>query len=93
MWYDREYLYLSITDAMGHDTVAALLATLTVGALRNRRRALGSPAEQADAPTTPCTSTHRTSSSRGCSCGSGSPMAGPTWSTPATLSPSFYEAA
>lgn len=46
---DREYLYLSITDAMGHSTVAALLATLTVGSLRNSRRRLESPAEQADA--------------------------------------------
>jgi serine phosphatase RsbU (regulator of sigma subunit) len=46
---DREYLYLSITDAMGHDTAAALLATLVVGTLRNRRRALATPAEQADA--------------------------------------------
>ncbi len=46
---DREYLYVSITDAMGHDTPAALLATLAVATLRNRRRALASPAEQADA--------------------------------------------
>lgn len=46
---DREHVYVSITDAMGHDTAAALLATLTVAALRNRRRALASPAEQADA--------------------------------------------
>ena len=46
---DRGHLYVSITDAMGHDTAAALLATLTVGAIRNRRRALTSPAEQADA--------------------------------------------
>lgn len=46
---DREYLYLSITDAMGHSTVAALLATLAVGSLRNSRRKLTSPAEQADA--------------------------------------------
>ncbi|HEV7203525.1 MAG TPA: PP2C family protein-serine/threonine phosphatase [Jatrophihabitans sp.] len=46
---DREYLYLSITDAVGHDTVAAMLATLTIASLRNRRRALSSPAEQADA--------------------------------------------
>jgi serine phosphatase RsbU (regulator of sigma subunit) len=45
---DREYLYLSITDAMGHSTVAALLATLTVGSLRNSRRKVASPAEQAD---------------------------------------------
>ncbi len=45
---DREHLYVSITDAVGHATQAALLATLTVGSLRNSRRALASPAEQAD---------------------------------------------
>ena len=44
---EREYLYASITDAMGHSEESALLATLTVGALRNRRRQLASPAEQA----------------------------------------------
>jgi serine phosphatase RsbU (regulator of sigma subunit) len=44
---DREYLYTSITDAVGHSTLAALLATLTVSSLRNSRRALASPAEQA----------------------------------------------
>ena len=46
---DREHLYVSITDAMGHSVDAALLATLTVGTMRNRRRSLASPAEQADA--------------------------------------------
>lgn len=46
---DREQLHLSVTDAMGHSVAAALLATLTVGTLRNRRRALASPAELADA--------------------------------------------
>lgn len=45
---DREFLYASITDAMGHATEAALLATLTVGSLRNSRRGLASPARQAD---------------------------------------------
>lgn len=45
---DREYLYASITDAMGHSTQAALLATLTVGSLRNSRRSLDSPATQAE---------------------------------------------
>ncbi len=45
---DREHLYVSITDAVGHSTQAALLATLTVGSLRNSRRALASPAEQAN---------------------------------------------
>ena len=46
---DREYLYASVTDAMGHSTRAALLATLTVSSLRNTRRSVASPAEQADA--------------------------------------------
>ena len=46
---DREHFYVSLTDAMGHATTAAMLATFTVGTLRNQRRALASPAEQADA--------------------------------------------
>ncbi|NLU69396.1 serine/threonine-protein phosphatase [Streptomyces sp. HNM0574] len=46
---DRGTLHLSITDAMGHDTAAALLATLVVGALRNSRRARATLAEQARA--------------------------------------------
>jgi serine phosphatase RsbU (regulator of sigma subunit) len=46
---DRDYLYASVTDAMGHSTRAALLATLTVGSLRNTRRSVASPGEQADA--------------------------------------------
>lgn len=46
---DREYLYASMTDAMGHGVAAALLATLVVGSLRNSRRAAATPAEQADA--------------------------------------------
>lgn len=46
---DREYLYASVTDAMGHSTPAAMLATLTVGSLRNTRRSAASPAAQADA--------------------------------------------
>ena len=49
---NREFLYGSITDAMGHATAAALLATLTVGSLRNTRRQLASPAEQADSANT-----------------------------------------
>ncbi|MGW2918885.1 PP2C family protein-serine/threonine phosphatase [Streptomyces angustmyceticus] len=36
---DRHALHLSLTDAMGHDVQAALLATMVVGALRNARRA------------------------------------------------------
>jgi serine phosphatase RsbU (regulator of sigma subunit) len=35
---DSGTLHLSITDAMGHDTNSALLATLLVGALRGARR-------------------------------------------------------
>lgn len=46
---DREYLYVSITDAMGHSTTAAMLATLAVASLRNTRRAISSPAQQASA--------------------------------------------
>ena len=45
---EREYLYASITDAMGHSNQAALLATLTVGSFRNSRRSLASPVRQAD---------------------------------------------
>lgn len=44
---DREFLYASITDAMGHSIEAALLATLTVGSLRNARRSLATPSAQA----------------------------------------------
>ncbi|MFG2994880.1 PP2C family protein-serine/threonine phosphatase [Streptomyces sp. NPDC048257] len=36
---DRDTMQLSVTDAMGHDVEAALLATLAVGALRRARRA------------------------------------------------------
>jgi serine phosphatase RsbU (regulator of sigma subunit) len=49
---DREHLYVSITDPVGHSTQAALLATMTVGSLRNTRRALASPVEQAAAVNT-----------------------------------------
>lgn len=44
---DRDTLHLSITDAMGHDTKSALLATLLVGALRGARRAGCDIGEQA----------------------------------------------
>lgn len=46
---DRNTLHLSITDAMGHDVNAALMATLLVNASRSARRAgddLGEQAEQ-----------------------------------------------
>ena len=36
---DRHQLRVSITDAVGHDVAASLLATLLVGSLRNERRA------------------------------------------------------
>ncbi|MFP8903892.1 PP2C family protein-serine/threonine phosphatase [Streptomyces atacamensis] len=44
---DRDTVQLSVTDAMGHDIDAALLATLAVGALRRARRAGADLAEQA----------------------------------------------
>ena len=44
---ERDQLHLSMTDAMGHSTDAALLATVLVGALRNARRAGVDLAEQA----------------------------------------------
>ncbi|MDN3295820.1 PP2C family protein-serine/threonine phosphatase [Streptomyces ficellus] len=44
---DRDTLHLSITDAMGHDTESALLATLLLGALRGARRVGCDIAEQA----------------------------------------------
>lgn len=44
---DRDALYFSMTDAMGHTVNASLLATLLVGSLRNSRRCGADPAEQA----------------------------------------------
>ena len=44
---DRDCLQLSITDAVGHQVAAALLATLLVGGLRNGRRKGLDLAEQA----------------------------------------------
>jgi serine phosphatase RsbU (regulator of sigma subunit) len=44
---ERDQLYLSISDAMGHTVNAALLATLMVGAIRNGRRRGAALAEQA----------------------------------------------
>jgi serine phosphatase RsbU (regulator of sigma subunit) len=44
---DRDMLHISMTDAMGHEVGAAMLATVLVGALRNARRAGVSLAEQA----------------------------------------------
>jgi len=44
---DRDTVHLSVTDAMGHDVDAALLATLLVGALREGRRADTALVEQA----------------------------------------------
>ncbi|WP_408646805.1 PP2C family protein-serine/threonine phosphatase [Streptomyces carminius] len=45
---DRGTLHLSVTDAMGHDVQAALLASLLLGALRGARRAGRDLAEQAE---------------------------------------------
>ncbi|WP_235433623.1 PP2C family protein-serine/threonine phosphatase [Protofrankia coriariae] len=44
--FGRSQLYVSLTDAMGHELAAALLATLLVGSLRNVRRGGGDLAEQ-----------------------------------------------
>jgi serine phosphatase RsbU (regulator of sigma subunit) len=44
---ERDTLHLSMTDAMGHEVGAALLATVLVGALRNARRAGARLDEQA----------------------------------------------
>lgn len=44
---DRDTLHLSITDAMGHDVDASLMATLLVNASRGARRAGADLAEQA----------------------------------------------
>ncbi|MEU8844622.1 PP2C family protein-serine/threonine phosphatase [Streptomyces roseus] len=44
---DRDTVQLSVTDAMGHDVAASLLATLVVGALRRARRAGADLLEQA----------------------------------------------
>jgi serine phosphatase RsbU (regulator of sigma subunit) len=49
---ERDTLHLSMTDAMGHDVNASMLATLAVAALRNARRAgvgLADQARNADA--------------------------------------------
>jgi serine phosphatase RsbU (regulator of sigma subunit) len=45
---DRDHLQVSITDAVGHQVAAALLATLLVGSLRNGRRKGLRLGEQAD---------------------------------------------
>ncbi len=47
---DRDVLQLSITDAVGHEVEAALLATLLVASLRNgRRRGLSLPEQASNA--------------------------------------------
>ena len=45
---DRDFLHLSMTDAMGHALEAAVLATVLVGGLRGARRAGVGIAEQAE---------------------------------------------
>lgn len=45
---DRDHLHVSITDAVGHSVEAALLATLAVNTLRNRRRMLDPLVAQAE---------------------------------------------
>src|SRR5215203_5470216 len=44
---DRHMLHVSLTDALGHQEEAALLASLLVGSLRNSRRSGATLAEQA----------------------------------------------
>ncbi|MFI0821327.1 PP2C family protein-serine/threonine phosphatase [Streptomyces sp. NPDC021098] len=44
---DRDTLHLSVTDPMGHDTNAALTATILMGALRGARRAGADLTDQA----------------------------------------------
>ena len=44
---ERDALYLSISDALGHTVDSALVATLAVGSLRNSRRSEASVGEQA----------------------------------------------
>lgn len=44
---DRDTLHMSLTDAMGHEEDAALLASLLVGSLRNSRRSGATLDEQA----------------------------------------------
>ena len=46
---DRDTLHVSITDAVGHDVHAAMLATVLVGSLRNGRRRERGLLEQAAA--------------------------------------------
>ena len=45
---DRDTLHVSLTDAMGHQEEAALLASLLVASLRNSRRGGATLAEQAE---------------------------------------------
>jgi serine phosphatase RsbU (regulator of sigma subunit) len=49
---ERDTLHVSMTDAMGHEVEAAVLATVLVGALRNARRAGVGLAEQAGSANT-----------------------------------------
>lgn len=46
---ERDFLHMSISDAMGHTVNAAQLATLAVGSLRNSRRSQASVVHQAQA--------------------------------------------
>ncbi|WTU17023.1 SpoIIE family protein phosphatase [Streptomyces sp. NBC_00073] len=67
---DRDTMQLSVTDAMGHDVEAALLATLAVGALRRARRAGAELEVQALRPTGPSSTTAGGASSPGSCCAS-----------------------
>ncbi len=71
---DRDAVQLSVTDAMGHDVEAALLATLLVGARHRARRpaptSVNRPARPArpTRPTRPCRTTLARASSPASSC-------------------------
>jgi serine phosphatase RsbU (regulator of sigma subunit) len=56
-------LHFSLTDAMGHEVNAALLATLMIGGLRNARRAGVGLAEQARLASDGLASTRRRAAS------------------------------
>lgn len=79
---DRDTLHLSITDAMGHDTHSALLATLLVGALRRARRTGCDALMQANHAHQPCCATAAAWPPASC-CASTWEQACANWSTPA----------
>lgn len=84
---DRDSVQLSVTDAMGHDVDAALLATLLVGALRRARRAGADLVEQARQADQAIHEYGRKGYVTGHSCASACSTARPSSSTPGTPGP------